>query len=240
MLGESHSAQDATQEILVKVVTSLGQFRGESQLRTWIWRIATRHLLRVRTSAWERRASFEGIEALVAEGETQREPFEREDAWQLAEEVRVGCTQAMLLALERKQRMAFILGDVFELPAEQAAEVLEIQSAAYRKRLERARAELGGFLARRCGLANPLNACRCLRQIPVAARHGLITLEEVRHKPALRTPEPERFAQAYRDMREIEHFARVFHEAEPQPAPEHILAQIKDLLHGGKLRLFDA
>src|SRR5215470_12062793 len=37
--------RDACQEILIKVVTRLDSFRGESSIRTWVYRIAVRHLL---------------------------------------------------------------------------------------------------------------------------------------------------------------------------------------------------
>src|SRR5258706_11037192 len=48
MLGHPQDAEDATQEILVIVLTHLGSFRGESTFRTWVWRIAAHHLTRVR------------------------------------------------------------------------------------------------------------------------------------------------------------------------------------------------
>src|SRR3954467_6078450 len=48
MLGHPADAEDAAQEILIIVLTHLGSFRGESSLRTWVWRIAANHLSRVR------------------------------------------------------------------------------------------------------------------------------------------------------------------------------------------------
>jgi RNA polymerase sigma factor (sigma-70 family) len=48
MLGHPADAEDATQEILVIVLTHIGSFRGDSALSTWVWRIAANHLRRVR------------------------------------------------------------------------------------------------------------------------------------------------------------------------------------------------
>src|SRR5262249_33700757 len=48
MLGHPADAEDATQEVLVIVVTHLGSFRGESAFSTWVWRIAANHISRVR------------------------------------------------------------------------------------------------------------------------------------------------------------------------------------------------
>gem|GEM_PF-5140717 len=57
-------------------------------------------------------------------------------------------------------RIAFVLNDVFELGSAEAAWILDITPAAYRKRLERAKKRLGNFLNSSCGLANPKALCR--------------------------------------------------------------------------------
>jgi len=48
MLWHPEDAQDATQEILLRVVTHLATFRGESSFYTWVYRIAANHLFRFR------------------------------------------------------------------------------------------------------------------------------------------------------------------------------------------------
>src|SRR5438046_3157921 len=53
MLGNPADAEDATQEILIRLVTGLDSFRGESSFRTWVYRVASNHLLTTR----KRRAS---------------------------------------------------------------------------------------------------------------------------------------------------------------------------------------
>ena len=60
----------------------------------------------------------------------------------LEEEVKIGCTRGMLLCLDREERLAYILGDVFELRSDEAGLVLDISPAAFRKRLSRARERL--------------------------------------------------------------------------------------------------
>src|SRR6187399_2610460 len=46
-------AEDASQEILIKVVTKLGSFAGRSSFRTWLYRIAVNHLLNLRRTRAE-------------------------------------------------------------------------------------------------------------------------------------------------------------------------------------------
>ncbi len=48
MLWRRADAEDATQEILVKIVKALPAFRGESVFRTWLYRIAVNHILDLR------------------------------------------------------------------------------------------------------------------------------------------------------------------------------------------------
>lgn len=50
MLGTIHDAEDASQEILIRVMTNLTSFRGESAFTTWVFRIAVNHLKNYRKS----------------------------------------------------------------------------------------------------------------------------------------------------------------------------------------------
>src|SRR5262245_3340401 len=53
MLWNTEDARDATQEILIRVITHLGSFRGESKFTTWVYRIAANHLHDARKSRLE-------------------------------------------------------------------------------------------------------------------------------------------------------------------------------------------
>ncbi|MCI8449375.1 MAG: RNA polymerase sigma factor, partial [Eubacterium sp.] len=44
MLGTFPDAEDAAQDILLKVITHLSSFRNESSFATWVFRIAVNHL----------------------------------------------------------------------------------------------------------------------------------------------------------------------------------------------------
>jgi hypothetical protein len=76
----------------------------------------------------------------------------------------------MLMALDREQRLAYVIDTVFDLDSREAASVIGISPEAYRQRLSRARSRLDAFMSKACGLANSEAACRCERQLP-AIRH---------------------------------------------------------------------
>lgn len=133
MLGTPSDAEDATQEILLQALTHLSEFRGESAFRTWLWRIAVRHLLRAKKTRREQLASFDTLDELTRQGE-KNPPLpavSEAELSLLAQEVRIVCTHGVLLSLERDQRVAWILAEVFDLSSEDAAFVLEIDAATY-------------------------------------------------------------------------------------------------------------
>lgn len=173
-LGHPQDAEDAAQEILVQVVTNLGSFRGEAAFGTWMYTIATRHLMRFRA----RRARRYDLEALA--GDLGQPAGTGPEDQLLAEEVFVGCTLAVLTALDRPHRLAFILGAVLEVEHRQAAAMLEITPAAFRKRVSRARARLQEFYAGRCGVFDPEAPCRCANQVPLNIQRKKIDPERLR------------------------------------------------------------
>ena len=173
MLWHPQDAEDATQEILVKVATRLAGFRGEARVTTWVHRIAVNHLLTTRRRrAEDPTLTFAAFGHDLAQGLDADYDGRGVDEDLLAEEVRVGCTQGMLLCLDRELRMAYVLGEVLEFPSDEAAAVCEITPAAFRKRLERARSRLGAFMRGHCGLLDPANPCRCRRRIGTAVARG--------------------------------------------------------------------
>src|SRR5438132_1763339 len=48
MVFQPHDAEEVTQEVLVKVITKLSTFKGESKFRTWLYRIVANHVLNMK------------------------------------------------------------------------------------------------------------------------------------------------------------------------------------------------
>ncbi len=69
MLHQHHDAEDATQEALIRLVTNLSSFRGESRFSTWAWTIATRSVLDFRKARARRiEITSEAFSADLADG----------------------------------------------------------------------------------------------------------------------------------------------------------------------------
>ena len=179
MLWNREDAEDATQEILVRVVTRLSQFDFRSKLKTWVYRVAVNYILDVRKSPVERmQLSFDRFAEDLADGLSADGPMDAERSL-LTEEVKIGCTLGMLQCLDRPHRLAYVLGEILDIPGPDAAEVLEISSDVFRKRLQHARAAILTFTRAYCGLVSDTAACACNRRVPAALGTGRVRAESV-------------------------------------------------------------
>ena len=174
MLWNREDAEDATQEILVRAVTRLAQFDFRSRLKTWVYRIAVNYILDVKKSPIERMEfTFERFGADLVEGLSSNGPTDAERSL-LTEEVKVGCTLGMLQCLDRPHRLAYVVGEIMELPGPEAADVLQITPALFRKRLQHSREAVVSFTRAYCGLASDTAACARHRRVPAALGLGRI------------------------------------------------------------------
>lgn len=174
MVWDRSEAEDATQEILIKVVTNLAGFEGRSSIKTWVHRISVNHLLDRRRSQHEE-LSFDALAADLLDGLADERPTDQPELEVLANEVMVTCTGAMLLCLDRPHRVAYVLGEILGLSGPVGASVVGIDDATFRKRLQRSRAVLRKFMGQHCGLVSADAACHCTRRVPRALQLGRIT-----------------------------------------------------------------
>lgn len=178
MLANRADAEDATQEILIKIVTNLGALREPAAAGGWAMRVACRHLETMRRVGRVEgmRLTFQGFAADLDNGRDDPSDLNLTDnETRIAlQEVRIGCTMAMLTCLTRALRLAYVLGDVFELSDVEAAEALDITPATYRQRLKRARDQVTDFVMRTCGVTSDTAPCSCASRIKPALAQGRI------------------------------------------------------------------
>jgi RNA polymerase sigma-70 factor (ECF subfamily) len=146
MVQQAAEAEDIAQEVFIQVFRSIGKFRGDSQLGTWIYRIAVRKAI-----DWERRkklrsriqvlGSWLGVQDTAAAQETFYHPGivleQKERAAQLFKAMK---------ALPEKQRICFVLIRVEGLSYAQAAEVMELSVKAVESLMQRAKENLRKLL----------------------------------------------------------------------------------------------
>ena len=160
--------------------TRLSQFDFRSKLKTWAYRIAVNYILDVKKSPVEKlRLSF-GYFAERLSNVPQDEGASEIEESLLVEEVKLACTFGMLQCLDRPNRLAYLLGEIWEIPGPEAAAVLEISPDLFRKRLQTSRAAILDFTRHYCGLASDAAKCRCSRQVPIAVGSGRVQPDRLR------------------------------------------------------------
>lgn len=170
MLGTIQDAEDASQEILIRVMTNLASFRGESAFSTWVFRIAVNHLKNYRKSMFARQPlSFEYYGEDIVSGKEKDIPdlTMGVDRNLLEQELKLSCTNVMLQCLDADSRCIYILGTMFRVDSRLAAEILDLSPEAYRQRLSRIRKKMAGFLEEYCGLSGK-GVCSCGKRVSYA------------------------------------------------------------------------
>ena len=176
VLWHPADAQDATQEILIKVITNLGSFKHNSAFKTWCYRIATNYLLSFKQKRFKHQVSFEEFGQQLNQNFSNSISYTQNNAEQnlLIQEAKVGCSNAMLQCLNKESRIVYILAEILEFNGNEGAELLGITPASFRKKLSRARTRLHQFINGNCGIINPANSCRCYKKVDNSIKQGKI------------------------------------------------------------------
>jgi RNA polymerase sigma-70 factor (ECF subfamily) len=152
MVGEAE-AEDLTQEVFVRVSRALTAFRGDSQLSTWLYRIATNGAidrLRMASSRGESgsRSLDESAEIEAIEIRTGEQPPSLEQ--ELLRRERYECFIEFVRRLPANYRTVIVLSELEGLANPEIAEILGLSLDAVKIRLHRARARLFQQLRDEC------------------------------------------------------------------------------------------
>ncbi len=153
MCGNSDDAAELTQETFVKVIESIGKFKGRSSFYTWLFRIAVN--LTLNYCQRHARTATRSLDADNMEPDGPADPLLRDflsddrvaDPAMVAQS-RELCDLAMdaLLKLEEPQRAIIVLRDIESMNYTEIADVLNIELGTVRSRLSRARSNLREIL----------------------------------------------------------------------------------------------
>lgn len=148
ILVSDADAADVLQNVFVKVFRGIGQFHGQSALKTWLYRIAVREALNFRRG-WFRRHFHEPFsidddpaDPAGAEAPARDGPYES-----LEQSERRKLLKTALDALPRTYRAVLVLREIEELPYDEIADMLGVPEGTVKSRLMRGRELLRRKLA---------------------------------------------------------------------------------------------
>lgn len=238
MVFRVQDAEEVTQEVLIKAITRLGTFQGESQFRTWLYRITANHVLNMKRRGGEAEAqTFSGYAAAINDTPDLDLPDPKSmpiDVPLLVEEAKISCTTGMLLCLDRKQRLIFTLGEIFGASDTVGSEVLAITADNFRQCLSRARRDLYQFMQGQCGLVNATNPCRCPKKTKSFIEAGHVDPRQLQFVPLHRQRISEAAEGVVRTIENTleEQYAAIFRE-HPFLEPRNQLDWLRQLLDRG-------
>lgn len=181
MVVVPEAAEDITQEILIKMMTKLSTYDAtKASFRTWLYRVVVNHVLNMQKGGYEKSiTTLENYYSFIdTTADAKATPSPETDM--IIQDLGIGCTMGVLICLERKQRLVFILGVVFNVSSEQGAEILGMTSEAFRKSLSRARDKLYNFMNNKCGLVNENAPCHCRNKVSEFIKQGWYTADNLK------------------------------------------------------------
>ena len=146
-------APDVLQDTFLQVYKHLASFRGDSQFRTWLYRIASNAALMHRRARARRPA--EPLDVFLPRFDTNGRHVATPTELQVASRADELLDRKVLAAKARDvvarlpdlYRDAFVLRDLEELSTEDVAQTLGVAPATVRQRVHRARLMLRGYLS---------------------------------------------------------------------------------------------
>jgi RNA polymerase sigma-70 factor, ECF subfamily len=146
-------AEDLTQEVFLKANHALETFRGESQLSTWLYRIATNTVIdKMRSTAFRQNAQESALDD-TCETQTNLIWSEEESGsleGVLLQKQRFDCFASFVRKLPMNYRIIVILSDLEELTCKEIAEMFGLSPEVVKIRLHRGRAKLFQELKGHC------------------------------------------------------------------------------------------
>ena len=176
MLCNPEDAKDAAQEILILIVTKLSTFQFRSKFTTWVYRVSANYLLDTKKNfEKDLEITFDDFKQDLESDLVDPTDLKNSPEYPLLlNELRIMCTVAMLMCLDKKHRLAYIIGDIFELNHSEASEILSLSKENYRKQLSRARLKVINFTKNSCGLVDDCASCHCDKKLAGAIKRTRI------------------------------------------------------------------
>jgi RNA polymerase sigma-70 factor (ECF subfamily) len=180
MVTLRQDAEDLLQDVLVRVLENIREYRGEARFKSWLFGIATHACLdhlrnrkrwRVEAQRIGEQETTEHPEQLAGLRELMSEPG---FVYEIREHIAF-CFSCIARSLSPEEQAAVMLKEVLEFTSEEAAAILRVSEPVFRHRLSDARSKMTTAFDGLCALINKTGVCyQCagLREIAGEKNRG--------------------------------------------------------------------
>ncbi len=152
LLSDPADASDVVQEVFLKIFRNVASFRGESTLRTWVYRIAVNESHNRRRWLFRHRRGETGIEETFEDSEGREKPLmdsgETPFDFTMNREAQILLEEG-LAAINPVFRAALVLREIEDMSYDEISEILEVSIGTVKSRIMRGREALRRYLASR-------------------------------------------------------------------------------------------
>lgn len=152
LLSDPADASDVVQEVFLKIFRNVGSFRGDSTLRTWVYRIAVNESHNRRRWLVRHRRGETGIEEMFDDSDSRERPLtdggETPFDFTMNREAQLILEEG-LAAINPVFRAALVLREMEDMSYEDISEILQVSMGTVKSRILRGREALRRYLADR-------------------------------------------------------------------------------------------
>lgn len=233
LTGNSHDAEEVTQEAFLRAFCRYGDFRGECAFSTWVCRIA----INCANGYLRQRKKFPAHALTEDLGYDLSEildpnPATNPETELLAHQIRLKCLHSLTECLPIEQRKVFCLAITLGLPHKLVAEILECSVGSVKTALHRAKSRWFGYMEDRCQLIDQSGSCSCSQWIRFGASQGWFTPETAAAAAQART------VQVKEEIGQLKALRALYQNSSPATADDSFVTRIREGLKNGEWTLF--
>jgi len=236
LTGRKEDAEDVLQEAFLNAYKSYEEFRGKSMVSTWLYKI----VVNCSYKYIKKQKKLPVVDISAGLNMSQNEFFDMIKSYEpvedevLVNDMRDSCLQLFLKCIPKKQRIAFILKVLLDLPVKEVATIMDTSEAAVKTNVYRARLSMKENMEDKCSYINPENPCYCKNWVAYAIKNN--KMDQI---PSVKPQKATNYKEIYDS--EIDFLSKVvmLYNDYPQHQPyEEFIKNIKDMISNKSLKLF--
>lgn len=235
LTGRKEDAEDVIQEAFINAYKSYRNFRGESLMSTWLYKIVVNcSLIYIK-----KQKKLPVVDVSSNLNMNQNEFFEMIKSYEpvedavLTNDMRETCLQLFLKCIPKKQKIAFVLKVLLDLSTQAVASIMDISVGAVKTNVYRARLSMKENMEDKCSYINPENPCNCKNWVAYAIKNN--RMEKV-HK--IKLQKTVNYEEIYHTEMDFLSKVVMLYNNSPESQPyEEFIQHIKDMISSNSLNL---
>jgi RNA polymerase sigma factor (sigma-70 family) len=235
LTGIKENAEDVIQEAFVNAYKSYQDFRGESQISTWLYKI----VVNCSYNYIKKQTKLPVVDISARFNISQNDVFEMIKSYESVEDIvltndmRETCLQLFLKCIPKKQKIAFVLKVLLDLSTEEVASIMDASISAVKTNVYRARLSMKENIEDKCSYINPDNPCNCKNWVAYAIKNN--RMDQIKQVKLQKTID---YEEIYNSEMDFLSKVVMLYNNSPECQPyEEFIQQIKDMIASNSLKV---